>query len=114
MTPPGDLIRIWVYLSETPLLWLTATLFAFVLACTGADFGRASRSPSCGRRQTLIVTPNGLELSGSTRRQTPLSWRARRVPPFARGVTDGVLLCGERPESGSRVRTPVLSAAAKG
>lgn len=29
MTDTGDIIRIWVYLSQTPLLWLTATLAAF-------------------------------------------------------------------------------------
>ena len=27
----GDLYRIWVYLAETPLLWLTATLVAYVI-----------------------------------------------------------------------------------
>ena len=57
---------------------------------------------------------DGLELSGSTRRQAPLSRRARRVLSFARGVTDGVLPCGKEPDTGPRVRTPVLSAAAKG
>ena len=31
MTAGGDLYRIWVYLSETPLLWLTATLLAFAI-----------------------------------------------------------------------------------
>lgn len=29
MTDAGDIHRIWVYLSQTPLLWLTATLLAF-------------------------------------------------------------------------------------
>jgi predicted murein hydrolase (TIGR00659 family) len=32
MTPPGQLVEIWVYLAETPLLWLTATLAAYVVA----------------------------------------------------------------------------------
>ena len=31
MTGTGDLIRIWVFLSETPLLWLTVTLVAFAI-----------------------------------------------------------------------------------
>ena len=31
MTSP-DLHQLWVYLSQTPLLWLTATLCAFVVA----------------------------------------------------------------------------------
>ena len=31
MNHPGDLYRVWVYLSETPLLWLTATLVAFAI-----------------------------------------------------------------------------------
>ena len=31
MTGTGDLYRIWVYLSQTPLLWLTATLIAFAV-----------------------------------------------------------------------------------
>ena len=43
MTPPGDLIRIWVYLSETPLLWLTATLFAFAVGDAVAQ--RFDRNP---------------------------------------------------------------------
>ncbi len=34
MTHTPDLYRIWVYLSETPLLWLTATLFAFAVGDT--------------------------------------------------------------------------------
>ncbi|MEM8571963.1 MAG: LrgB family protein [Pseudomonadota bacterium] len=37
----ADLTRIWVYLSETPLLWLTATLVAYVLGDT--------LSARCGR-----------------------------------------------------------------
>jgi predicted murein hydrolase (TIGR00659 family) len=37
----GELVRIWVYLSETPLLWLTATLVAFVAGdAVSARFGR--------------------------------------------------------------------------
>ncbi|HVL20459.1 MAG TPA: LrgB family protein [Amaricoccus sp.] len=31
MTPPADIYRIWVYLYQTPLLWLTATLIAFAI-----------------------------------------------------------------------------------
>ena len=31
MTGTGDLYRIWIYLSQTPLLWLTATLIAFAV-----------------------------------------------------------------------------------
>ncbi|MFT3972841.1 MAG: LrgB family protein [Amaricoccus sp.] len=31
MTHAGDIYSIWVYLSQTPLLWLTATLVAFVI-----------------------------------------------------------------------------------
>jgi predicted murein hydrolase (TIGR00659 family) len=34
MTDAGDLYRIWVYLSETPLLWLTATLLAYAVGDT--------------------------------------------------------------------------------
>jgi predicted murein hydrolase (TIGR00659 family) len=37
----GDLYTIWVYLAETPLLWLTATLAAYVIADrTSAALGR--------------------------------------------------------------------------
>ena len=45
MTEPG-LIRIWVYLAETPLLWLTATLVAFVIADALAARLAATRSPT--------------------------------------------------------------------
>jgi predicted murein hydrolase (TIGR00659 family) len=31
MKAPGNLYHVWVYLSETPLLWLTATLFAYAV-----------------------------------------------------------------------------------
>ncbi|HRO10043.1 LrgB family protein [Amaricoccus sp.] len=31
MSGPGDFYRIWVYLSQTPLLWLSATLFAYAV-----------------------------------------------------------------------------------
>jgi predicted murein hydrolase (TIGR00659 family) len=34
MTEGPDLYRIWVYLSETPLLWLTVTLVAFAIGDT--------------------------------------------------------------------------------
>lgn len=34
MTDTNDIYRIWVYLSQTPLLWLTATLVAFVAGDT--------------------------------------------------------------------------------
>lgn len=34
MTETDDLYQIWVYLSQTPLLWLTATLVAFVIGDT--------------------------------------------------------------------------------
>lgn len=41
MNGGGELVRIWVYLSETPLLWLTATLVAFVAGdAVSARFGR--------------------------------------------------------------------------
>ncbi|MBA3326058.1 MAG: LrgB family protein [Rhodobacteraceae bacterium] len=43
MTPAGDLIRIWVYLAETPLLWLTATLLAYVVG--DAVSARLARHP---------------------------------------------------------------------
>ncbi len=38
MTDPAELYRIWVYLAETPLLWLSATLVAYVVgdAVSGA------------------------------------------------------------------------------
>jgi predicted murein hydrolase (TIGR00659 family) len=40
-TTPADLWRVWVYLAETPLLWLTATLVAYVIADrVSAAFGR--------------------------------------------------------------------------
>lgn len=34
MTDAGEIYRIWVYLSQTPLLWLTATLVAFLAGDT--------------------------------------------------------------------------------
>lgn len=43
MTGGGDLHRIWVYLAETPLLWLTATLVAYVIG--DAVSARLSRHP---------------------------------------------------------------------
>jgi predicted murein hydrolase (TIGR00659 family) len=43
MTEPAELHRIWVYLSETPLLWLTATLGAFLAGDTIAS--RLGRHP---------------------------------------------------------------------
>jgi predicted murein hydrolase (TIGR00659 family) len=43
MSDAGDLYRIWVYLSETPLLWLTATLVAYVIG--DAISGRFARHP---------------------------------------------------------------------
>lgn len=39
----GDIHSVWVYLSETPLLWLTATLVAYVVA--DAVSARARRHP---------------------------------------------------------------------
>ncbi len=37
----GGILQIWVYLAETPLLWLTATLLAYVVGDTiAARFGR--------------------------------------------------------------------------
>ena len=44
MNESADLYRIWVYLSETPLLWLTATLFAY------RDRRRRSPPPSTAIR----------------------------------------------------------------
>ncbi len=43
----GDLARIWVYLAETPLLWLTATLAAYLVgdACFRASGGRPYVNP---------------------------------------------------------------------
>ena len=43
MNEPGDLYHIWVYLSETPLLWLSATLVAF--AAGDAVSARLGRHP---------------------------------------------------------------------
>jgi predicted murein hydrolase (TIGR00659 family) len=43
MTDTGDLYRIWVYLSETPLLWLTATLLAYAVGDTVS--ARLRRNP---------------------------------------------------------------------
>ena len=43
MTQGGDLYRIWVYLSQTPLLWLTATLMAFAIG--DAVSARCGRHP---------------------------------------------------------------------
>ncbi len=40
MTEPNDLYRIWVYLSETPLLWLTVTLVAYVAGDTVSALAR--------------------------------------------------------------------------
>ncbi|HMQ91948.1 MAG TPA: LrgB family protein [Amaricoccus sp.] len=41
MSEPHGILRIWVYLSETPLLWLTATLVAFVIGdAISARLGR--------------------------------------------------------------------------
>jgi hypothetical protein len=79
---------------------------------------RSGCSPASPSKQQRALTPrygktpNGCELSGRTRRQAPLSRRARRVLLFARGVTDGVLPSGTEPARAPRVRTPVRSAAA--
>jgi predicted murein hydrolase (TIGR00659 family) len=43
VTETPDIVRIWVYLSETPLLWLTLTLIAFVVG--DAVSARFSRHP---------------------------------------------------------------------
>lgn len=43
MTGTDDLYRVWVYLSETPLLWLTATLAAYVIG--DAVSARCGRHP---------------------------------------------------------------------
>lgn len=43
MNGAADLTRIWVYLSETPLLWLTATLAAYVIG--DAFAARCGRHP---------------------------------------------------------------------
>jgi predicted murein hydrolase (TIGR00659 family) len=43
MTHAPDLYRIWVYLSETPLLWLSATLIAFAIG--DAVSARFHRNP---------------------------------------------------------------------
>ena len=46
MTDAGDLYRIWVYLSETPLLWLTATLLAFAVGDAVSRRCGATRWPT--------------------------------------------------------------------
>ena len=53
MTGGGDLARIWVYLAETPLLWLTATLVAYVIGdAVSARLAPASaRQPGGDRRR---------------------------------------------------------------
>ena len=43
MSAPPKLVEIWVYLAETPLLWLTATLIAYVIG--DALSARAGRHP---------------------------------------------------------------------
>ena len=43
MTSAGDFYRIWVFLSQTPLLWLTATLAAFAIG--DAVSARFRRNP---------------------------------------------------------------------
>lgn len=43
MNGSNELVRIWVYLSETPLLWLTATLVAYVIGDAFAE--RCGRHP---------------------------------------------------------------------
>ncbi len=43
MTEPGGLLSIWVFLSQTPLLWLTATLAAFAIG--DAVSARCHRHP---------------------------------------------------------------------
>lgn len=43
MTDAGELYRIWVYLSETPLLWLTTTLIAYAAGDTVSQ--RLGRHP---------------------------------------------------------------------
>jgi predicted murein hydrolase (TIGR00659 family) len=53
MTPP-DLYTIWVYLAETPLLWLTATLTAYALA------DRASRALGRNPLANPVVIAAGL------------------------------------------------------
>ncbi len=44
MNEGADLLRIWVYLSETPLLWLTATLVAYLIGDAIAE--RCGRHPA--------------------------------------------------------------------
>ncbi len=43
MTDASDIVALWVYLSETPLLWLTVTLAAYVIG--DAASRRAGRNP---------------------------------------------------------------------
>ena len=62
MNGSGDLYRIWVYLSETPLLWLTLTLTAFVIG--DAVSARFRRNPlaspvviAAGLLMMLLIDP---------------------------------------------------------
>ncbi len=56
MTPDGDLYRIWVYLSQTPLLWLTATLIAYVAGdAVSAHFKRHPLANSVVIAASLLI-----------------------------------------------------------
>ena len=64
MTPP-PLYRIWVYLAETPLLWLTATLIAFGIG--DAISARLGRHPLANP----VVIAAGLLIALLTATRTP-------------------------------------------
>ncbi len=60
-----DLVRVWAYLSESPLLWLAATLVAFVL---GDGISRLSgRRPFANPTAISVVILGGLLLITGTR-----------------------------------------------
>jgi putative effector of murein hydrolase len=73
MSEPGDLVRIWVYLSETPLLWLTATLVAYVIGdAFAATCGRHPLASAVVVAATILVailaltgTPYGTYFEGA-------------------------------------------------
>lgn len=64
MNPAGDLARVWVYLAETPLLWLTATLVAYGIGdAVSALAGRNPLANPVVIAAALLIA--GLSLTGT-------------------------------------------------
>jgi predicted murein hydrolase (TIGR00659 family) len=64
VNPAGDLARVWVYLAETPLLWLTATLVAYGIGdAVSALAGRNPLANPVVIAAALLIA--GLSLTGT-------------------------------------------------